>query len=335
MKGGAPGELLLSVEGLTVEYGGNGAGNVAVDGVSFDIRRGEVLGVVGESGCGKSTLAMAIPRLLPEPPASVSAKSINFLGRELAGAERETLVPLRGGRIGVVFQEPMTALSPLHRVGDQIEEAFLLHGGGVSRRQARAVALDWLGKVGIADPARTAQAFPHELSGGMQQRVMIAMALVNDPDLVIADEPTTALDVTTQAQVLDLMARLIGRNSALLLITHDMGVVRKMATRVAVMYAGRIVETASCADLFANPSHPYTRALLSSMPALRTRGSRLPVIEGFVPTLAECAAMPGCRFLPRCPRRASCDGCDIPRFFADEGGPHMVRCGRASGEAPR
>ena len=321
---------LLEVEGLTVSYANDdgAAACVAVDDVSLSLRRGEVLGVVGESGCGKSTLAMALPRLLPEPPAVVRARSIRICGEEVAGASRDRLRGLRGSRVGVVFQEPMTALSPLHRVGAQIEEAAALHRR-MGRAALRDLAVDWLGRVGIADPARAALAFPHELSGGMQQRVMIAMALVNDPDLVIADEPTTALDVTTQAQVLALMRRLVGARSGLLLITHDMGVVRAMATRVAVMYAGRIVETAPCPDLFARPAHPYTRALLAAMPSLATRGRRLPVIEGFVPTPAECAAMAGCRFRPRCPHRAACGGDDAPRAFAGATGQRTCRCERA------
>ena len=319
------GETLLEVRRLTAAYNGEDGRFVAASEVSFTLRKGETLCIVGESSCGKSTVAMAVPRLLPEPPAEISAESIRILGQEFAGAPREKFRPLRGGRMGVIFQEPMTALSPLHRIGRQIEETVLLHRP-VGRRAAADLALEWLARVGIADPPRAALAYPHELSGGMQQRVMIAMALVNEPDIVIADEPTTALDATTQAQVLALVAELTGKSSGLLLITHDMGVVRAMASRVAVMYAGRIVETAACADLFARPRHPYTQALLSSMPSLATRGRRLPVIEGFVPTLAESAAMTGCRFKPRCPYRAICGGGDAECVFDDSAGPHTCCC---------
>ncbi len=297
-------DALLKIKELTVSYGAN---SVAVSGVSLELKRGEVLAVVGESGCGKSTLAMAVPRLLPEPPASVTATSILLDGEELAGAHRDNLRALRGKKIGVIFQDPMTALSPLHRIGSQLEEAVLLHRK-IGKSEVKSIALDWIGKVGIDDAKRAYMAYPHELSGGMQQRIMIAMALINDPDLVIADEPTTALDATTQAQVLDLMKKLVSGRSGLLLITHDMGVVRRMADRVAVMYAGQIIEEADVKELFEHPAHPYTKALLESMPTLETRGKRLPVIEGFVPSLAECAEIQGCRFKPRCPHRTECDG---------------------------
>lgn len=305
-------EILLEVQNLSVSYTTDGKIAKAVDCVSFTLNRGEVLCIVGESGCGKSTVAMAIPRLLPEPPAMVKATSIKIDGIELAGVSRERLQPLRGSKIGVIFQDPMTALSPLHRIGDQLAESFLLHRREGGKKRLRPRILDWLDRVGIADPSRTINAYPHELSGGMQQRVMIAMALVHEPDLVIADEPTTALDVTTQAQVLELVKKLLrekeGKKSGLLLITHDMGVVRSIATHVAVMYAGQIVETAPCATLFSDPSHPYTQALLASMPGLATRGRRLPVIEGFVPSPAEYDSLPACRFHPRCAWRSGCAG---------------------------
>ena len=254
-------EPVLSIKDLRVAYGTL----EAVSGVSLDVAAGETLAIVGESGCGKSSLAMAVPRLLAEPPATVSAASIRICGEEVAGAPRQTLRHLRGAAVGTIFQDPMTALSPLHRIGAQIAEAVTLHRR-VPRAELKALALDWLARVGIADPARVARSYPHELSGGMQQRVMIAMALVNNPRLLIADEPTTALDAITQAQVLDLMRGLVGGDRGLLLVTHDMGVVRRMADRVAVMSAGRIVETATCAALFENPRHPYTQALLAAMP---------------------------------------------------------------------
>lgn len=317
------GATVLSVKKLRVSYGGV----EAVSGVSLDIREGEILALVGESGCGKSSLAMAVPRLLAEPPAEVAAESVRICGEEVAGGDGDALPALRrlrGSVVGTIFQDPMTALSPLHRIGRQISEAVLLHRRA-SRRELDAVVRDWLERVGIGDPGRVARAYPHELSGGMQQRVMIAMALVNNPRLLIADEPTTALDAVTQAQVLDLMRGLMDGGRAMLLVTHDMGVVRRMATRVAVMYAGRIVETATRDELFANPRHPYTQALLASLPTREKRGRRLPVIEGFVPTPAECAAMPGCRFRPRCPYRGECDGAgaECPRMR-----PNAPECGR-------
>ncbi len=317
-------DSLLRVEGLSVAYGEE-ASLVAVDNVSFTLNRGEILAVVGESGCGKSTLAMAIPRLLPEPPAHVKASSVSLCGIELAGARREELQSLRGKRIGVIFQDPMTSLSPLHRIGSQLEEALLLHNK-MSPKEMRAKSLYWLERVGINDPLRLYDAYPHELSGGMQQRVMIAMALINDPDVVIADEPTTALDATTQLQVLELMRNLVSKQSGMLLITHDMGVVRQMATRVIVMYAGRIIEEATKEDLFANPLHPYTRALLASMPTLKTRGRRLPVIEGTVPSLRESSVIEGCRFKPRCLSRQECAGFDEYAVVKDKSGDHFCRC---------
>ena len=230
--------------------------------VSLSLDRGEVLGIVGESGSGKSSVAMSVPRLLPSPPAFWPKGRVLFDGRDVLSMPLPELRAIRGKRIGVVFQDPMGSLSPLHRIGDQLVETVRLHEQ-VSAKAARDLALEWLGKVGIPDPAVRAQAFPHELSGGMQQRVMIAMGLMLGPDLLIADEPTTALDVTIQAQVLKLMKELHRANSAVLLITHDLGVVSQMATRLAVMKAGRVVETSdSPAAFFEHPQHPYSQALV-------------------------------------------------------------------------
>ena len=314
---------LLTIENLHVRFDTDEGPLHAVDGVSLALSRGEVLCVVGESGCGKSALAMSIPGLLPSPPASWTADRIELDGADLLHLPPRDRSALRGKRIGVIFQEPMTALSPLHRIGDQVEEAIRLHRP-MAARELRALALDWLGRVGLSDPVRAYSAWPHELSGGMQQRVMIAMALVNDPDLVIADEPTTALDVTTQAQVLALMRRLIRKESGLLLITHDMGVVGEMASRVAVMYAGQIVETAPCDELFRSPRHPYTRGLLAALPSSATRGRRLPVIPGSVPSPLDWPG--GCRFRDRC--AFASEVCAQPPPVRCENGNHRFRCAR-------
>ena len=255
--------MLLQIEDLDVSFR-NDEGDVvraAID-VDLTLERGEVLGLVGESGSGKSSVAMSVARLLPAPPAFYPKGRILFAGREVLSMPLAELRAIRGRRIGVVFQDPMGSLSPLHRIGAQLVETVRLHED-VSKRAAHDLALEWLGKVGIPDPAVRAHAYPHELSGGMQQRVMIAMGLMLDPDLLIADEPTTALDVTIQAQVLKLMKDLHRANSAVLLITHDLGVVSQMATRLAVMKDGRVVETSdSPKAFFRNPKHPYSQALV-------------------------------------------------------------------------
>ena len=255
--------MLLEIENLDVSFKDDDGKTVeAAKGVSLSLDRGEVLGIVGESGSGKSSVAMSVPRLLPSPPAFWPRGRILFDGEDVLSMPVARLKELRGRRIGVVFQDPIGSLSPLHRIGDQIAETVLLHER-VSKAAARDMAVEWLGKVGIPSPAERARAYPHELSGGMQQRVVIAMALVLGPDLVIADEPTTALDATVQAQVLDLMKSLMSGNSGLLLISHDLGVVSRMATRIAVMKNGVVVETADdAAAFFASPKHEYSRALV-------------------------------------------------------------------------
>lgn len=290
---------LLQIDHLSVCFDTNDGCVAAVDDVSLVLRRGEILGVVGESGCGKSATALAIPRLLPMPPARLTpASSIRFDGQELATLPIPAMHALRGARIGMVFQDPMTALSPLWRVGDQIVEALRFHRR-LSHAAAWQEAVNWLECVGIADPERCVRSYPHELSGGMQQRAMIAMALCHGPDLLIADEPTTALDVTTQAQILDLLHDLCRqKNTALLLITHDMGVVWRLCTHVAVMYAGEIVEQASATAFFTRPLHPYASALLQAIPSSATRGKPLRAIPGQVPSALAWPA--GCRFAARC-----------------------------------
>ncbi len=291
-------EVLLRVEDLRIGFDVPAGFLRAVDGVSFDVRRGEVLGLVGESGCGKTVTALALLRLLARPPATIEGGRALFHGRDLLSMPIAELRALRGGRIGMVFQEPMTALSPLHRIGDQLAETARLHRS-VSGADAWALGLDWLKRVGLPDPAQRMQDYPHQLSGGMRQRVLLAMALLPEPELVIADEPTTALDVTIQAQIFELLLRLRGGDTAVLLITHDMGVVWDVCDRVHVMYAARLAEKGPKAAVFARPAHPYTRGLLAAMPRLHGGAARLPDIPGQLPSLAD--PPPGCRFAPRCP----------------------------------
>ena len=289
--------MLLEVKDLCVEFENEDYRIRAVEDVSITLDRGQVLGLVGESGCGKSASCMCIPRLLPSPPAHVPRGRILFDGIDLLSTPIEELRKIRGDRIGVIFQDPMTALSPLHKIGNQLQELIHLHRD-MSKTASYTLAVEWLNKVGIPDAAAKANAWPHELSGGMQQRVMIAMALMLEPDLVIADEPTTALDVTIQAQVLRLMRDLHRKESALLLITHDMGVVSQMATHIAVMYAGQIVENAEAKQFFKSPKHPYSQALLRALPSVATRGKKLESIPGYVPSPENYPS--GCRFHNRC-----------------------------------
>jgi peptide/nickel transport system ATP-binding protein len=275
----------------------------AVEGMTFSVDAGETIAIVGESGCGKSVTAMSILRLIPEPPGKI-AGTIRFLERDLLALDEAEMRDIRGNEISMIFQEPMTSLNPVLTVGRQIGETLRLHQG-LSGRQAEAKAIEALNLVGIPEPARRVREYPHQMSGGMRQRVMIAMALACNPKLLIADEPTTALDVTIQAQILDLMRDLKRRlGSAIMLITHDLGVVAEMAERVVVMYAGRKVEEAPVREIFARPMHPYTQGLLGAVPRLgsslegRGRG-RLTEIPGLVPSLRE--PIVGCAFAGRCP----------------------------------
>jgi peptide/nickel transport system ATP-binding protein len=290
---------LLSVEGLRMAFpNAGGAPAYAVDDVTFTIERGQVLGLVGESGCGKSMTALCIMRLVP-PPGRITAGRVVFDGTDLLALPEPAMRAVRGARIGMIFQEPMTALNPVLTAGYQIAEALLIHQS-ISRRRAWERAVELLGEVGIPEPASRARDYPHQLSGGMRQRVMIAMAIACEPDLLIADEPTTALDVTIQADILDVLRRLRERRGmGLLLITHDLGVVAEQADRVAIMYAGRIVEEAPTPELFARPLHPYTRALLRSMPVLGAHRDRLETIPGNVPDVTRRPS--GCSFRDRCP----------------------------------
>src|SRR5207302_487586 len=292
----------------------------AVDGVSFYLDRGELLGLVGESGCGKSMTALSIMRLIA-PPGKIVAGEILFDGRNLLQVSNSEMRDVRGNDIAMIFQDPMTSLNPVFTVGQQIAEALRLHRD-LSRKQARNSAIDAMREVSIPDPDLRVNDYPHQLSGGMRQRVMIAMALACDPKLLIADEPTTALDVTIQAQILELLDNLRKtRDLAVLLITHDLGVVAEVADRVAVMYTGKIVEQSPVEELFARPKHPYTEGLLRSVPKLTAkdvvRTERLQTIEGVVPK--PTALPPGCHFAPRCPyRMPRCDDGEIPLYPVGE-----------------
>ncbi|KWV57769.1 peptide ABC transporter ATP-binding protein [Bradyrhizobium macuxiense] len=317
---------LIEIEGLRVVFqGDDGRTTHAVDSVDLSVANGATLGLVGESGCGKSVTSLAIMGLLPKQSAAVSG-AIRFDGVDLLGVPDETLRDLRGNRLAMIFQEPMTSLNPSFTIGDQIIETILRHRGG-GRRNARERTIELLRRVHIPSPEKRIDEFPHKLSGGMRQRVMIAMALACDPQLLIADEPTTALDVTLQAQILDLMRELkAASGAAIILITHDLGVVAEVCDEVAVMYAGEIVERAAVDELFANPQHPYTVGLLGSIPRLDRRTTHLATIEGMVPNMATPPA--GCRFAARCPFVE--DACvKTPPPLAMLNATHASRCIRA------
>lgn len=289
---------MLSVRDLTVQFDTDDGRLQAATHVSFDVATGGTLGLVGESGCGKSVSAMSIPRLIPQPPGHIVSGEILLDGVDLLKLPIAEMRKVRGRDIGVIFQEPMTALSPLHRIGDQLAEVVELHEH-VSKHDLYARCLDWLKKVGIPDAEKRMETFPFELSGGMRQRVMIAMALIMQPKLIIADEPTTALDVTIQAQILDLLKGIKAKDSSLLLITHDMGVIWEMCDEMVVMYASRVVESGPVKELFKEPRHPYTEGLLKSIPGLAGHTERLPHIPGQVPSLMHLPK--GCSFADRCP----------------------------------
>ena len=300
----------------------------AVDGVSFEVGRGKTLGIVGESGCGKSVSALSVMRLLPDPPGRIESGRVMFKGRDLHALDEEEMCRVRGNDIAMIFQEPMTSLNPVLTCGFQIAESVVLHQQ-VSRQEARNRAIEMLRLVGIPAPEERINEYPHQLSGGMRQRVMIAMALSCNPDVLIADEPTTALDVTIQAQVIELLEELQEElEMAILMITHDLGVIAGMADQVAVMYAGRVIEYASTQALFARPMHPYTRGLLRSIPRLDEERDRLDIIPGMVP---DAHAFPsGCRFAPRCPLAdARCtEAEDVPLEEVEDS--HWVSCWNAA-----
>ncbi len=318
---------LLEIEGLKTHFFTRDGVVRAVDGVSFYVNAGETLAIVGESGCGKSVTSLSILRLIASPPGRTVAGSISFEGRDLLALSEAEMRDVRGNAISMIFQEPMTSLNPVLTIGRQIAEALTLHRG-LDRAAARERAIEMLALVNIPEPGRRVSEYPHQLSGGMRQRVMIAMALACNPRLLIADEPTTALDVTIQAQILDLMRGLKEKTgAAIVLITHDLGVVAEMAQRVVVMYAGRKVEEAPVGALFASPRHPYTRGLLQSIPRLGEASAgarkRLAEIRGTVPSMRE--AIPGCVFAPRCAHATDRCRSDYPPL-EDKGGGHTVAC---------
>ncbi|TIQ62097.1 MAG: ABC transporter ATP-binding protein [Mesorhizobium sp.] len=320
-------DVLLDVLNLETHFFSEDSVTRALSGISFQVKKGETLGIVGESGCGKSVTALSILRLLPKVTARTVAGEARFHGRNLLKLSDREMRRIRGDKIAMIFQEPMTSLNPVYTVGRQIAEAVQIHTGA-SRSDAMAKAEHMLRLVRIADPERRVSNYPHEMSGGMRQRIMIAMALACSPELLIADEPTTALDVTIQAQILRLIVDLKERTgTAVMFITHDLGVVAETCQRVIVMYAGRIVEQANVIDLFARPAHPYTQGLMRSVPG-RRRGiqRRLPEIPGIVPSLREPVV--GCSFAPRCP--FAIDICrDKTPVLRDVGSRHDAACWRA------
>jgi len=320
---------LLEVEDLRVEFKTRRGKALVLNGVDFEIRAGETLCVVGESGCGKSMTALALLRLIPSPPGRISSGRVMFQGEDLVAASIERMREVRGNRISMIFQEPMTSLNPVLTVGDQIGESLRLHAG-LDANAARARAIEMLQQVGIPAPDKRVDEYPHQLSGGMRQRVMIAMALACRPDILIADEPTTALDVTVQAQIFDLLRDLQReKGTAILLITHDMGAVAEMADRVMVMYAGRVIEQGTTAQVLGLPGHPYTQGLIDCLPELGSSLDQdrieLAEINGVVPSIWELGS--GCAFRERCPRAMPRCAQEVPPMFDLYGdGGHGAAC---------
>jgi len=315
---------VLSVTDLEISFATESGRSTVVEAVSFSINAGEVLGLVGESGCGKSVTAMSLVSLLPSPPSRREKGSIKLSGKEIAGLPESELQKIRGAEVGFIFQEPMSSLNPVLTIGYQLSEAVLLHEK-LSKKEAKTKAIKMLNLVGVSDPELRTEQYPHELSGGMRQRVMIAMALMCSPKLLIADEPTTALDVTIQAQILDLLNSLRSKlGMSILMITHDLGVIAETCSQVVVMYAGRIVERGPVAEVFANPMHPYTKALIASMPRGAVHQSQLPTIPGIVAAPADRKV--GCSFAPRCPVVTDKCWVDQPMLTADL---HAVECWNA------
>lgn len=315
---------LLDVQGLRTSFYTDRGVVRAVDGISFSLGRGKTLGIVGESGCGKSVTALSLMRLVQEPPGKIESGMIFFDGRDILTLSEREMQDIRGNVISMIFQDPMTSLNPVFTVGDQVAESVLLHRK-LSRKEALGISETMLQQVGIPDPHQRSREYPHQLSGGMRQRVMIAMALSCEPRLIIADEPTTALDVTIQAQILALLQSLQEKHRmSIIMITHNLGVVAEIADEVIVMYAGQVMEQNRVKGLFESPCHPYTQGLLASIPKVtpEKRGGYLPTIPGNVPNLASLP--PGCRFKDRCPDRfGPCE--EVPDMI-ELGGGHRVRC---------
>ena len=318
-------DVILSVNHLVTAFDTEGGRIKAVDDVSFQVKKAHTLGLVGESGCGKSVTALSVMRLLPKPAGVIESGQILFNNTDIASLPADQMHEIRGKRIAMIFQEPMTSLNPVHRIGHQIGEVFQLHFPEMGEGEITTASLELLNKVGIPEPEQRMVEYPHQISGGMRQRVMIALALACKPDILIADEPTTALDVTIQAQILDLIQKLQHETGmAVIFITHDLGVIAEICEDVVVMYAGKVAETASVIQLFKNPKHPYTQGLLDSIPRLETqRKTRLNIIKGMVPGLAELPS--GCRFRNRCPHAMEICATEPPPSM-QVGEDHFAAC---------
>ncbi len=318
-------DIILSVNHLVTAFDTEGGRIKAVDDVSFQVKKTHTLGLVGESGCGKSVTALSVMRLLPKPAGVIESGQILFNNTDLASLPADQMHEIRGKRIAMIFQEPMTSLNPVHRIGQQIGEVFQLHFPEMGESDITTASLELLNKVGIPEPEQRMVEYPHQISGGMRQRVMIALALACKPDILIADEPTTALDVTIQAQILDLIQKLQRETGmAVIFITHDLGVIAEICEDVVVMYAGKVAETASVIQLFKNPKHPYTQGLLDSIPRLETpRKTRLNIIKGMVPGLTELPS--GCRFRNRCPHAMEICATEPPALM-QVGENHYAAC---------
>ena len=318
-------EIILQVKNLVTAFDTESGRIRAVDDVSLQVKKQQTLGIVGESGCGKSVTALSIMRLLPKPTGIIESGQVLFNGSDLVKLPANKMHEIRGKRISMVFQEPMTSLNPVHRIGKQLGEVFRLHFSDMSENEIRRQSLELFQKVGIPEPEQRMEEYPHQISGGMRQRVMIALALACKPDILIADEPTTALDVTIQAQILDLMQNLQSETGMVVIfITHDLAVIAETCEDVVVMYAGKVAETASTIELFKNPKHPYTQGLLDSIPRLETpRKTKLNIIKGIVPSLYELPS--GCRFRNRCPHAMEiCTGDPPPTISV--GKDHFAAC---------
>ncbi len=318
-------ETILQISHLVTAFDTEEGRIRAVDVVSFGVKKGRTLGLVGESGCGKSVTSLSVMRLLPKPTGIIESGRIFFNGADLTQLPADKMHEIRGKRLSMIFQEPMTSLNPVHKIGKQLGEVFGLHFSDLSGDEIRQQSLELLQKVGIPEPEQRMEEYPHQISGGMRQRVMIALALACKPDILIADEPTTALDVTIQAQILDLIQKLQSETGlAVLVITHDLGVIAETCEDVVVMYAGKVAETAAAIELFKNPKHPYTQGLLDSIPRLETpRKTKLNIIKGMVPSLYELPS--GCRFRNRCLYAMDICAGDPPPMFT-VGTDHFASC---------